>query len=93
MILTACPLQNLTTNAIAALIAGIAKQKKWQKLKTRTTRQFLHVREGMLNNLKLLTVKTFGLLSTVTDVKFSPDKTDRTMEKRHRGAKRELCVI
>ena len=48
VILTACPLQNLTTNATAALTAGIAKQKKWQKLKTRT-RQFLHVIEGMLN--------------------------------------------
>ena len=89
MILTACPLQNLTTNATAALTAGIARQKKWRKLKTRTTRQFLHVREGMLY-LKLKTLKTFELLSTVTDANFSSDKTDRTLEKRHRGAKREL---
>ena len=73
MILTACPLQNLTTNATAALTAGIARQKKWRKLKTRTTRQFLHVREGMLY-LKLKTLKTLEKSSTVTDVNFPPDK-------------------
>ena len=80
MILTACPSQNLTTNATAALTAGIARQKKWRKLKTRTTRQFLHVREGMLY-LELLTVKTFELLSTVTDVHFSPDKLTELWKK------------
>ena len=34
-----------------------------------------------------------NLRNIVTDtyVNFSPDKTDRALEKRHRGAKRELC--